>query len=55
MGHRDWEGPRRQKPPKEASDRPPGRVVGMSVALFLVLPAVVVLSLAAYLVHGYTS
>lgn len=50
---RDWEGPRRRKPPKEKSSRPHGPVVGASVVMFLVVPAVLVVAFGWFLADGY--
>ena len=49
----DWEGPKRQKQPKQRSGRPDGPTVGMAVTLFLVVPAAVCLTIGLYLLNGY--
>lgn len=49
----DWEGPKRQKPPKQKSGRPDGPTVGMAVVMFLVVPAATLSGLAWFFLDAY--
>jgi hypothetical protein len=49
----DWEGPKRQKQPKEKSSRPDGRTVGMAIVMFIVTPLTVVAAFGWYFLHAY--
>jgi len=48
MGHREWEGPKVPKQPKESSGKPDGRTVGIAATLFIILPLSVVATIVGY-------